>query len=70
MTDELTGSPDDGRVQRALVVAAQYGQIQGDHHRAWVIDQIVRELTGEGYAAFVESYTADDEYVWDEGIAP
>ena len=32
-------------VQLALEYAVRYGGIDGDHHNAWVIDQIVRALT-------------------------
>lgn len=32
-------------VSKALAVAMQYGSIDGDHHKAWVIDQMVRALT-------------------------
>jgi hypothetical protein len=32
-------------VQRALAFAVRHGQTDGDHHKAWVIDQIVRALT-------------------------
>lgn len=31
--------------QRAINIAVRYGGIDGDHHKAWVIDQMVRELT-------------------------
>lgn len=34
------------RVQKALNVASKYGTTDGDHHKMWVIDQMVRELTG------------------------
>lgn len=34
------------RIQRALDVAIRYGGTDGDHHKAWVIDQMVRALTG------------------------
>lgn len=34
------------RIERALKLAVKYGGIDGDHHKAWVIDQMVRELTG------------------------
>ena len=34
------------RIKMALGLAVQYGQIDGDHHKAWVIDQMVRALTG------------------------
>lgn len=57
-------------IQDALDVIEQYGQIDGAHHKAWVIDQVVRALTDEGYDAWVTAYTQDGEYAWDEGIAP
>ena len=34
------------RVEKALEVAFQHGGTDGAHHKAWVIDQMVRELTG------------------------
>lgn len=34
------------KIQRALDFAIRYGQIEGGHHRLWVIDQMVRALTG------------------------
>lgn len=33
------------RIKIALFCAHQYGQIDGAHHRLWVIDQMVRALT-------------------------
>ena len=36
---------DRERVRQALALASQYGGIDGEHHKAWVIDQIVRVLT-------------------------
>jgi hypothetical protein len=62
------------RTSKALDIARQYGGIVGDHHRAWVIDQMVRALTGDGYAMFVADAKAGKDgpetYDWDEGIAP
>lgn len=34
------------RISKALMYAVRYGGIEGDHHKAWVIDQMVRALTG------------------------
>ena len=34
------------RIKAALEYALKYGQIDGAHHKTWVIDQIVRALTG------------------------
>lgn len=65
---------DRQRIERALDLAVQYGGIDGDHHKAWVIDQMVRELTQGDYAAFVErakdGVDGPDTYDWEEGIAP
>ena len=53
------------RIKKALEVAVEYGGIDGDHHKAWVIDQMVRELTGcptvqeEGTDAHGKKYTYD-----------
>jgi len=32
-------------VKKALDYAVRFGGIDGDHHKAWVIDRIVRALT-------------------------
>lgn len=61
-------------VEQAIEIAVRYGGIDGDHHKAWVIDQMVRALTGENYDAVVADACAGDDgpntYDWDEGIAP
>lgn len=34
------------RIEKALEIAVGYGSIDGAHHKDWVIDQMVRALTG------------------------
>lgn len=58
------------RIEDALALAWQYGQIDGGHHKMWVIDQMVRVLLGDEYEKWVKEYEGDDEYEWDVGIAP
>ncbi len=65
------------RIKKALELAYQYGQIDGGHHRLWVIDQMVRALLDEeDYSVFVKAYQEpleDDgemSYEWETGIAP
>jgi hypothetical protein len=62
------------RIDRALMLAMRFAQIDGGHHKAWVIDQMVRELTGHEYEAWVRRHNKGDDgpdtYEWDEGIAP
>ena len=33
------------RIKKAISIAVKYGGIDGDHHKDWVIDQMVRALT-------------------------
>lgn len=70
------------RINNALDLAVEYGGIDGDHHKAWVIDQMIRELTGcpdalgesEEYREFVrkarDGEDGPETYDWDTGIAP
>lgn len=64
----------EDRIKNALTYAWSYGQIDGSHHKMWVIDQMVRALLGEeGYKNFVERYETpdgEDYWEWDMGIAP
>ena len=59
------------RVRDAIDTILMYGGIEGDHHKAWVIDQILKTILGEGeYEFVVEQYEEDGEYEWNTGIAP
>lgn len=64
------------RICQALEVAANYGETDGDHHKAWVIDQMVRALLPDeqAYKTWVKECCNGEEgpetYSWSEGIAP
>ncbi len=64
----------DARIREALEIARRYGFIDGGHHKEWVIDQMVRALTGDSYQQWVASYQAGedgpDTYEWPVGIVP
>lgn len=68
--------PVEVKVDEALNLIIQYGGIDGDHHKTWLLDQVVRALTGteDEYAAWVKRYNdgedGEDTYEWDRGIAP
>lgn len=34
------------RIEAALALASKYGGTDGEHHKMWVIDQMVRVMTG------------------------
>lgn len=64
----------EARIARAMDVAYRYGGLDGAHHKEWVIDQMVRELMGDEYEAWVKNQKAGEDgpetYDWPEGIAP
>jgi len=65
---------DAERIDAAITIAVQSGSVDGAHHKAWVIDQMVRVLAGEYYDRIVaEAKMGEDgaeTYDWDVGIAP
>ncbi len=65
---------DQDTIKAALEIALSYGQTDGAHHKTWVIDQIVRILTGHDYEDVIKAACAGEDgpqtYTWDEGIAP
>lgn len=63
------------KVSEAVDIAFRYGQTDGSHHKAWVIDQMVRTLLGEKkYKQFIKNHNegvdGPDTYEWDEGCPP
>lgn len=70
----LTPTEATDPVEQALEIAVRYGGIDGEHHKTWVIDQMVRALAGDGYKALVADACNGPEgpntWDWDEGIAP
>jgi hypothetical protein len=64
----------DNGTRKAIAIAINYGGIDGAHHKDWVIDQMLRALTGDDYAKVVKDACAGengpDTYSWNVGIAP
>ena len=61
-------------IKMAVRYTWSYGQIDGDYHKMWVIDQMVRTLLGkEEYEKWVERYETpegENYWKWNTGIAP
>ena len=65
-------------VDDALDIALNDGTIDGNHHKAWVIDQMVRKLVAVSkyrtYEEFIRQHADGEDgpntYEWDTGIAP
>ena len=67
-------SNSDRKLTKIEDIIMQYGGIDGGHHKQWVLDQIVRIISGDNYYDWIKFYNDGDEgsntYQWDEGIAP
>lgn len=65
---------DKDRISKAVALAIRYGGIDGDHHKAWVIDQMLRALLGRTYAATIKASCAGKDgpntYEHNVGIPP
>lgn len=62
------------RMLKALQIAADFGETDGDHHKMWVIDQMARALLEDKYDEWVKEICAGEDgpetYSWDVGVAP
>ena len=58
---------DKEKIIKAIAIAIEYGGFDGEHHKDWVIDQMVHILAGdEVYQEIIEKYSNS----WNKGIAP
>ena len=61
-------------IEKALDCAMEYGGIDGEHHKMWVIDQMVRILSGKNYDHLIKDHCDGEDgantYDWDTAIAP
>jgi len=72
--DSLNRHRAPQRIQEAIDLAVKYGGIDGDHHKAWVIDQMVRTLAVDQYDKVVADACAGedgpDTFDWNVGTPP
>ena len=52
--------------ERAAALIVRYGSVDGAHHKQWVLDQLLRILSGIAYNE-MRTLLGDG---WSEGIAP
>lgn len=60
---------DQEKVRAAAEVATRFGGIEGEHHKTWVIDQMLRILMDDKYGDFIRE-SGEQGYDWDTGVAP
>jgi len=68
------GEDAQTRIDAALAVADSFGGTDGDHHKAWVIDQMVRAMLGDKYEEWVREHCDGEDgaytYEWPVGVPP
>lgn len=68
--ESLAGTPYEGfgAVEWALEYIGRYGQIDGAHHKQWVLDQVARILKGTPVAVVLARWeNGHTEYRFDTG---
>lgn len=65
---------NQAKIDKAIELIKEDGCVCGSHHKAWVIDQLLRILAEDQYESIVAEYTngdrGPDTYVWDVGCPP
>ena len=63
----------EDKVKKALDLIEEWGGIDGEHHKQWLLDQLVRVLADD-YDKWVRDWENGEDgpstYEWDKGIAP
>lgn len=61
------------KVRAAMDLIYKYGGIGGEHHKQWLLDQLVRKLSDD-YDSWIRYHNDGEDgpntYEWDTGIAP
>jgi hypothetical protein len=60
---------DNEKIKTAMDMIIDHGGHDGEHHKAWCIDQVFRILAGRNYEKIVSDIRKGG-YDWDDGIAP
>lgn len=62
------------RIEAAIALAIRFGGTDGDHHKAWVIDQMLRILAADDYERIIREANDGEDgpetYSWEVGIPP
>lgn len=72
----MSKQSDTDRIQQALDNIRDLGGFDGEHHKQWLLNELVKTLTGteEAYEEWVTAYQkgedGDNTYEWGTGIAP
>jgi len=70
MTEPVFATVAGQRIFEATGFIEKWGDIDGAHHKQWVIDQVQRILLGHLYDEWVATYEDNEQYLWDTGVAP
>ncbi len=64
--------PYKEKIQKSIDIILQHGMIDGEHHKQWLLDQVLRILLEDPwYKERMDEYNSNEDYEnWDTGIAP
>ncbi len=71
MSEQYLESKRHGtHLERIAATIIDYGDIDGAHHKQWVLDQCLKLAAGEAYTMMTAVYLDLTGREWDTGIAP
>lgn len=62
--------PPSLQVQQAIALVTAYGAIESKAETRWLLDQLIRTLTGPDYDKWVARFEQIQNIIWDTGTAP
>lgn len=66
----------DDRINETVELIRTCGGFDGEHHKQWVLDQVLRNLLQDTYESVIAEWNAETDEdgelysPWDEGVAP
>jgi len=72
----LPSDPEEARSNGAQILELLHlhGQLPGSGEQQWLVDQILRRLTGDSYEEFIEAWSLDEDFGmsfdWSAGTPP
>jgi hypothetical protein len=64
----------NNKITEVIELCLDYGALNGSHYKMWIIDQIIRILSGDKYDALIKSYCKGEDgpnnYSWYTGVKP
>lgn len=60
----------EARINNAIETVVYIMGIDGDHHKVWALDKVIKDLAPRRYDNIVKKFELETGMDWDTGIEP